>query len=74
MPRYECICYQHRDIDQRGHSQACQHYNWGTKPPKASSRTSTVTYYKVWKYLIDHGLTKGQAHYVRNMIRELKGL
>jgi hypothetical protein len=30
-----------------------------------------MTYYRIWKYLKDHGLTSGQAHYARNMIREL---
>jgi hypothetical protein len=30
-----------------------------------------MTYYKIWKYLLKCGLTAGQAHYVRNMIREL---
>lgn len=31
----------------------------------------TPTYHKIVKYLVEHGLTKGQAHYVHNMIREL---
>jgi hypothetical protein len=30
-----------------------------------------VTYYKIWKYLVKRGLTDDQAHYVRNMIRQL---
>jgi len=29
------------------------------------------TYYKIVKYLVSHGLTAGQAHYVRNLVREL---
>jgi len=30
-----------------------------------------MTYYKILQYLKSHGLTDGQAHYVRGMIREL---
>lgn len=30
-----------------------------------------MTYYKILKYLKENGLTDGQAHYVRNMVREL---
>lgn len=30
-----------------------------------------MTYYKIQKYLIEHGLSVGCANYVRNMIREL---
>jgi len=30
-----------------------------------------LTYYKILQYCKKHGLTDGQAHYVRNMIREL---
>ena len=30
-----------------------------------------MTYYRILKYLKAHGLTDGQAHYVRNMVREL---
>ncbi len=66
MPKYECIC----ERTDGTHSTTCRHRNWGLKPPRARR----YTYYKIWKYLIDHGLTKGQAHYVRNMIHELKGL
>jgi hypothetical protein len=30
-----------------------------------------MTYYKILQYCKKHGFTNGQAHYVRNMIREL---
>lgn len=66
MKKYKCIC---KRTDST-HSTTCRHYNWGITPP---APRPTPTYYKIWKYLTDHGLTKGQAHYVRNMIRELKG-
>jgi hypothetical protein len=38
---------------------------------KRDTARAKNTYYRIWKYLVDSGLSKGKAHYVRNLVREL---